>query len=128
MSGVLEETKEIKRDHNVRGISGAITRQANSEMKYPNLEIKLGASSTKKYKLQLLKDMMLEPSKDMYFSDKELYEVYLSTNEGKLVDCGSIYRQQIKSILKIFSEECEVVANLSREEVITGNYVYALTL
>lgn len=128
MSEVLEKTEEIQRDHNVRGISGAISRQANSEMKYPNLEIKLGNNSTKKYKLQLLKDMMLEPSTDLYLSDREIYEVYLTTSDGKIVDCGGIYRQQIKAILKIFSDECEVVANMSKEKVIAGNYVYALTM
>lgn len=128
MSEVIEVTKEVKRDHNVRGISGSVSRSANSEMKYPNLELKMGDTPIKKYKLQLLKDMMLEPSIDVYYSDKEIYEVYLTTKDGKSVDCGGIYRQQIKAILKIFSEDCEVVANMSKEKIISGNYVYALVL
>lgn len=127
MSEILvEEYVEEKRDFDIEGISDTVTKTVTRDMKYPNIEIKAINKNPKKYKLQLLSGMMLESTKELYHSNTQTMEVYLTTANNETVDCGMVYRQQIKAILTMFSEDCEVIANLAKDNQIKGNYVYAL--
>lgn len=121
-----EEYIEVQRDYDVEGISGKVTKSVKRDMKYPNIEIVSLNKNPKKYKLQLLSGMMLESSKELYRSNTDTVEVYLTTSNNRTVDCGMVYRQQIKALITMFSEDCNIVANLSEDNQIKGNYVYAL--
>lgn len=127
MSEILvEEYVEEERDYDIQGISDTVTKSVSRDMKYPNIEIRAVTKNPKKYKLQLLSGMMLESTKDLYHSNTQTMEVYLTTLGNDTVDCGLIYRQQIKALLTMFGDDCEVVANMSKDKQITGSYVYAL--
>lgn len=120
----IVEIEEKKRNYDVEGISGTVTKYATREFEYPCVKIILNAEKPPaQCNIMLLKNMMIKPKRELNLSSRTI-TVYIGT-DSSTKKVGRIYPIQLSSILDIFDDQT-VVGFMSPEKKLEGSYVYAM--
>lgn len=122
----IKEVQEIARNFEVEGISNHITRTSISEMKYPSIIIVAKDKNPKRYKIQVLNSMKIQDSNVLYSGCDTTITVYIRLVGSDNFEVGKVYQTQLRSLIKMFEDECDLEGYMSNKKKITGKYVYSM--
>lgn len=119
------EVHEDSRKFEQEGLTGDVKRYATQNMSFPCFVIVSDSEHTvETFKIKVLRNMFAAVKAYNEEEAKLAISLYFNQND-KTVRLGQIYPKQVKSFLKLFSENI-IEGYLTEGEKLIGDYLYVL--
>lgn len=122
----MYEVEEIERSYQIEGVTDQVSKFSTNSMSYPNIRFIAKDKNPQSFKLQILSNMRVGESSIALENREKTIMVYFKGVGLELIECGKVYQTQLRALIKLFEDECEIIASLDKERTLTGKYVYAM--
>lgn len=125
----VHEVIEQNPDLNTKeGISGQVTMTTNVTLEYPNIRLIANGKNPQKYKIAILKSMLLGTDTKLFNDSDTTLMVYIQPIGCRLQECGKIYQSQVRALLKLFQDDMQIEVDMNNGKTLTGVYVFAMCM